>query len=293
MNRWVWPGLILLSILWGGAYLIIEIALKSYSPVLVVLGRVTLAALFLLPFALRHGVLSALKKQPGWVLLTVMMQATLPMLLLTFGQHWLSASLAGIIIGAQPLFVALLALKFDPAERPQGVRGLIGLLIGFTGLTLLFGIDLSGGARALLGGLMLVGAALSYACGALLIHRKLTFAEPLGIATAAMSISTVVLLIPGLLSLPNTAPSLPSSIALLTLGIVFTGVTLTLNYSLIAHAGPARATLAFYLSPGVTVVLSWLLLGEQISWSTGLGLVAIVTGSALAANRVRVSARIS
>jgi drug/metabolite transporter (DMT)-like permease len=293
MNRWVWPGLILLSILWGGAYLVIEIALESYSPVLVVLGRVTLAALFLLPFALHQGVLSALKQQPSWVLLTVVIQATVPMLLLTFGQHWLSASLAGIIIGAQPLFVALLALKFDPAERPQGMRGLIGLLIGFAGLTLLFGIDLSGGLRALLGGLMLVGAALSYAGGALLIHRKLTFAEPLGIATAAMCVSTIVLFIPGLLSLPNTTPSLPSSIALLALGIVFTGATLTLNYSLIAYAGPARATLAFYLSPGVTVVLSWLLLGEQISWSKVVGLVAIVTGSALAANRVRVSARVS
>lgn len=255
---------------------------------LVVLGRVTLAAVFLLPFALRQGVLPVLMKQPGWVLLTVVMQATVPLLLLTFGQHWVSASLAGIIIGAQPLFVALLALKFDPAERPQGVLGVVGLLLGFAGLGLLFGIDLSGGTRALLGGLMLVGAALSYACGALLIHRKLTFAEPLGIATAAMLISTVVLLIPGLLSLPNTAPSLPSSIALLTLGIVFTGATLTLNYSLIAYAGPARATLAFYFSPGVAVVLSWLLLSERISWSTVLGLVAIVAGSALAANRVRV-----
>lgn len=61
-----------------------------------------------------------------------------------------------------------------------------------------------------------------------------------------------------------------------------------LNYSLIKQAGPARATLAFYLSPGVAVVLSWLLLDEHISWSTGLGLVAIVAGSALAANRVRV-----
>ena len=72
------------------------------------------------------------------------------------------------------------------------------------------------------------------------------------------------------------------------MGIVFTGVTLTLNYSLIKYAGPARATLAFYLSPGVAVILSWLLLDERISWSTGLGLVAIVAGSALAANRVRV-----
>jgi drug/metabolite transporter (DMT)-like permease len=186
------------------------------------------------------------------------------------------------------LFVALLALKFDPDERPQGILGLFGLLLGFAGLVLLFGVDLTGGTQALFGGILLVGAALCYACGALLIHNKLTFAEPLGIATVAMLVSVAALLIPGLLAVPDARPSLASTTALLALGIVFTGVTLTLNYSLIKHAGPARATLAFYLSPGVAVVLSWLLLGEHISWSTGLGLVTIVAGSALAANRVRV-----
>jgi drug/metabolite transporter (DMT)-like permease len=288
MSRWLWLGIGALSLLWGGAYLVIDIALRGFPPVLVVLGRVTLAALFLLPFALRRRVLPALKQQPGWVLVTVLLQATVPLLLLTIGQHWLSPGLAGIIVGAQPLFVAVLALNFDPDERPHGVSGLLGLLLGFVGLLLLFGVDLSGGTRALLGGVLLVGAALCYACGALLIHNKLTFAEPLGIATAAMFVSVVALAIPGALAVPDAHPNVASVVALLALGIVFTGVTLTLNYSLIKHAGPARATLAFYLSPGVAVVLSWLLLDEHVSWSTVVGLVAIVAGSALAANRVRV-----
>jgi drug/metabolite transporter (DMT)-like permease len=285
MSRWVWPGIGVLSFLWGGAYLVIDVALRGFPPVLVVLGRVTLAALFLLPFALKRGVLPALT---GWVLVTVLLQATAPMLLLTIGQHWLSPGLAGIIVGSQPLFVAMLALKFDPDERPQGLLGVFGLLLGFAGLVLLFGVDLSGGTQAFFGGVLLVGSALCYACGALLIHNKLTFAEPLGIATVAMLVSVVVLLIPSLFALPEAEPTPASATALVALGIVFTGVTLTLNYSLIQHAGPARATLSFYLSPGVAVILSWLLLGEHISWSTVLGLVAIVAGSALAANRVRV-----
>jgi drug/metabolite transporter (DMT)-like permease len=169
---------------------------------------VTLAALFLLPFAVKRGALPALKQKPGWVVSTVLLQATAPLLLLTIGQHWLSPGLAGVIIGAQPLFVALLALKFDPDERPQGILGLLGLLLGFAGLVLLFGVDLSGGARALFGGVLLVSAALCYACGALLIHNKLTFAEPLGIATVAMLVSVAALLIPGLLAVSDARPSL-------------------------------------------------------------------------------------
>jgi len=288
MSRWTWLGLAVLSTLWGAAYLVIELALESYKPPLVVLVRVFLAAVFLLPFALHEKVLPALRTQPDWVLLTVLMQSTVPLLLLTYGQQWLSASLTGILIGAQPLFVALLAIKFDPAEKPQGRRGVIGLLLGFTGLVLVFGVDLSGGRQALIGGLLVTAAALCYAIGSLLIHRKLTFARPLGIATAAMVVSTAVLIVPGILSLPDSPPSARSSLALVALGIVFTGVTLTIFYGLIARAGPARATLAFYLSPGITVVLGGLLLHERISWSTALGLVAIVAGSALAANRVQV-----
>src|SRR6266567_932298 len=180
MNRWIWPGIGALSLLWGGAYLVIDLALRGFPPVLVVLGRVTLTFLFLLPFALKRKVLPALRKQPGWVLLTVLLQATAPLLLLTIGQNLLSPALAGVIVGSQPLFVAVLALKFDPKERPQGIPGLIGLLLGFAGLVLLFGVDLSGGTRAALGGALLVASALCYACGALLIHNKLNFAEPLG-----------------------------------------------------------------------------------------------------------------
>lgn len=288
MKRWIWPGITALSLLWGGAYLVIDLALRGFPPVLVVLGRVALAASFLLPIALKRNVLPALKQRPWRVLTTVLLQATLPMLLLTIGQHWLSPGLAGIIVGSQPLFVAILALKYAPDERPQGKTALVGLMLGFAGLILLFGLDISGGERAVFGGALLVGSAFCYACGALLIHKKLNFAEPLGVATAAMLVSTAVLLVPGLLAIPDANPTQASIIALIALGIVFTGLTLTLNYSLIKYAGPARATLAFYLSPGVAVVLSWMLLGERISWSTGLGLVAIVLGSALAANRVRI-----
>jgi drug/metabolite transporter (DMT)-like permease len=86
-----------------------------------------------------------------------------------------------------------------------------------------------------------------------------------------------------LVLLPDHLPSAQATIALAVLGIVCTGFTLTLFYSLIARAGPARAALAYYLSPGVAVVLGWLFLGEHVTASTALGLVAIVVGSALAA----------
>jgi drug/metabolite transporter (DMT)-like permease len=290
MTRWTWTGLLVLSALWGAAYLAIDAALRGFPPVLVVLGRVALAAVILLPVARRRRVLGPLLRHPWWVLGTVLVQSTAPLLLLTYGQQWLSSSLTGILIGAQPLFVALLAIRFDPDEKPQGVTGVLGLVIGAAGLVLIFGVDLRGGGHTLLGGVLVVSAALCYAVGALLIHRKLEFAHPLGVATAAMTTSTIVLLVPGVLALPQAHPTASSVLALILLGTVFTAATLTLFYGLIARSGPATATLAFYLSPGFTVLLGWALYDVRITWSTLTGLAAIVLGSAMAARRVRVEA---
>jgi drug/metabolite transporter (DMT)-like permease len=287
MSRRNWFLLLTLSALWGAAYLFIAVALRGFPPVVVVFGRVVLAALFLVPLAIHRGVLKAARKHPWWVLVTVLFQATTPLLLLTYGQQWLSTGLTGVLIGAQPLFVAILATWFAPDERPQGVRGLVGLLLGFMGVALLFGVDIGDSSDLLLGGILVTAAALFYAIGSILIHQKLGFMEPLGVATSAMIVASTVLVIPATLSLPVHWPPMSSVFALVALGIVFTALTLNIFYGLIANAGAGKATLAFYLSPGVTVILGWLFLHERVQWSTVIGLAAIIAGSVLAANRAQ------
>ncbi|NJP96406.1 DMT family transporter [Nonomuraea sp. FMUSA5-5] len=263
-------------------YLLIEITLRELSPTLVVLGRTASAAAVLTPIALHRQALQPLLQRPRAVIETVLMQSTAPLLLLTVGQQYVSAGIASILVGAQPLFVALLAMRFAPQERPRGRQGALGLLLGLLGLVLLFGIDLRGGYQALLGGLLVLASAVCYAAGALMIRHRLADAEPLGVATGAMLITTVALLIPGLFSLPASMPSLPALGALLVLGVVCTGGTLVLFYTLISRSGPAHAALAFYLSPAFAVVLGAVLLQEQPAISTVFGLAAIVAGAILA-----------
>lgn len=289
MNRRNWLLLGTLSVLWGAAYLVIAVALRGFPPVVVVFGRVFLAALFLAPLAIRRNVLKPLRAHPWFVLVTVFVQSTAPLLLLTYGQQWLSAGLTGVLIGAQPLFVAALATWFAPDEKPEGARGVIGLAMGFAGIALLFAVDIGGSSHLMLGGGLVTAAALCYAVGSILIHRKLGFAEPLGVATFAMLVISAATVIPAVLMMPDQMPPIASVVALVALGVVFTALTLTVFYGLIARAGPSKATLAFYLSPGVTVVLGWALLDEQVQWSTVVGLVAIIVGSVLAAGKTEVS----
>jgi drug/metabolite transporter (DMT)-like permease len=285
VTRRAWVELVLLSALWGAVYPLITIALRDFPPVTVVLGRVLLAALLLLPVALRRDALRELWRHPRAITETVLVQSTVPLLLLTFGQQYVSSGLAGVLIGAQPLFVALLAVRFDPAERPQGWQGGAGIALGFAGLVLLFGVDLRGGHRALLGGALVLIAALGYAAGAIMIHRRHADAPPLGVATSAMLVTTAILAVPATLTLPSRAPGMGPVVALVVLGVACTGATLVLFYTLIARTGPARAALAFYLSPAFAVGFGAVSLHEDIGPTTIVGLVAIVTGSVLAAQR--------
>lgn len=285
MNRRAWLELIVLSALWGGVYPLIEITVRELSPAVVVLGRVGLAALILVPLAIRRDALRELWQRPRAIIETVLVQSTAPLLLLTTGQRYVSSGLAGILVGAQPLFVALLAVRFAPEERPSGWKGVLGIALGLVGLVLLFGADLHDGGVALLGGVLVLAAAVCYAAGAIMIHVRHAEAPPLGVATSAMLITTAAMLIPAGLSLPPRPPSIGVAVALVVLGVVCTGATLVLFYTLIARSGPARAALAFYLSPAFAVAFGAALFHERVRLTALVGLMAIIGGSVLAASR--------
>jgi drug/metabolite transporter (DMT)-like permease len=285
MTRRAWAQLLALAALWGAVYPLNEIILRELSPVLVVLGRVFLAAGMLVPVAVRGGSLRNLWKHPRAIVETALVQSTVPLLLLTLGQQYVPSGIAGILIGAQPLFVALLAMRFDPAERPAGWAGGIGIMLGLMGLVLLFGIELRGGWHAFVGGALVLAAALSYAAGSIMIHKRHVDAPPVGVATSAMLVTAVAMAIPAVASLPNRMPGAEVVGALAILGVFCTGLPLVVFYSLISDTGPARAALAFFLSPAFAVAFGAILLDETLTTSVVAGLIAIVAGSALASRR--------
>ncbi len=295
-GRWrnhtaVWLTALVTPIFWVvrvaevAVYPLIAIALRQLSPVVVVFGRVALAALLLTPVAVRHDALRPLWKHPRMIIETVLVQSTLPLLLLTIGQRHVDAGLAAILIGAQPVFVALLAYRWAPEQRPCGPTGILGIALGVLGLMLLFGLDLRGGRSALVGGGLVLAAAGCYAAGTIMIHRRHADVPPLGVATSAMLVTTVALAAPTVAALPRRVPTADVLAAMAVLGVVCTGCSLVLFYTLIVHVGPARAALAFYLSPGFAVAFGAVFLAEELTASAAAGLLAIVTGSLLAAHR--------
>ena len=165
MSTRAWLMFAAMSFLWGIPYLFIKIAVdEGLSPAFVSWARVLLAAVVLLALAARAGLLSQLRGRGRWLLAYAVLEIAVPFPLIAAGEQRIDSSLAAIIIAAAPLMVAVLALRFDPAERAHGSR-LVGMLVGFSGVVVLIGVDVAGSTDELLGALAVLLAALGYAAG--------------------------------------------------------------------------------------------------------------------------------
>ena len=282
MDRRSWSLLLVLGAIWGASYLFIKIGLRDLSPSMVAFVRIALAALVLLPVAASQGALTGVRSRAGWLALVGAVQVAGPFVLISAGEEEISSSLAGILVASAPLFTALLAVWVDREERSQGLR-LGGVLVGFGGVGLLLGVDLGGSESALLGGLAVVLASLGYAIGGFLVKHRLAGVAPVGMSAAVMAAGAILLLPPALLTAPETAPGLGPAAAVAVLGVLGTGVAFVIFYGLIASIGPARTFLVTYIAPGFAVVYGALLLSEQVTVATLVGLALILSGSWLAA----------
>lgn len=278
MTRRTWMLMAGAAATWGASYMFIKVALDDLSEGALVFLRVLLGAAVLLPLAARAGALAPLRGRLGWLTAITVTQVVAPFLLITFGEHEVPSAMAGILVSAAPIFTALLATRMDRSERLTGWGG-AGIAVGMIGVVLLFGVDLSGDAGALLGGGLILLAALSYALSALLVKRHLTGSPPVGIVAGQMAIASVLTLPLLLADPPTSAPHADTVLAMLALGTGGTGLAFLWYYTLLAELGPGRASLIAYLAPGFAVAYGALVLGESITPATVAGLALILLGS--------------
>ena len=282
MDRRSWLALLSIAAIWGASYLFIKISLRDFDPVVVSWARVALGVGVLLPFAYAAGALRALRGRWLTIATVGVAQVAAPFVLIAWGEEEISSALAGILVASTPVFAALLAFRFDPADAPRG-SGLAGVALGLAGVALLLGVDLGGSGDELIGGLAVVLASFGYAVGGYMVRLRLPDVPPVGVATGVLLTSSVLLLPGAVLLAPDAAPAAGPVAALLALGIAGTGVAFGIFYWLIDRVGPARTFVVTYLAPAFAVVYGATLLDESISAATIGGLVLVIGGSWLAA----------
>ncbi len=272
------------SIIWGSSFLFIRLAVEHMPPAWVVFGRTLLGAAFLVPLAARRHAFRGVRRVLVPVVIVTVLDMAAPAFLTAWGEEHVSSSVAGILTATDPLFTAVLALWLIRSEVPDRRRTL-GLAIGFIGVVALLGIDLRGSALELLGAGAVILDALGYAGAALLYRRWLEDQAALGVTALMTVISSVLFLPAAAVDVPRHVPPAGSILALVTLGIVNTGLAYWLFYLLIDEAGAAVASVITYLMPVVALFLGVGLLGERLTSGAVAGLVLIAFGAWLATSR--------
>ena len=283
MDRRNWILLLALAALWGASYLFIKVALDDvFSPWAIVSIRTALAALVLVPLALKLGVLTSLRGRLGPIVVLAFVQVAGPLTLIGVGEEHIASSLTGILVASAPIFTFLLAFALSGEQR-DSPSALAGLAIGIVGVGMLLGVDAGGGAGAIAGGLMVIVAAFGYAVAAWYLKRNLSGVEPVATVAGTQAVAALVTLPLGLTHIPDAAPSFDAVASLITLGVFCTGIAFVIFHSLVASDGPSRASLVGYIAPVFSIFYGVVLLDEGFTAWTAAGLVLILGGSWLAA----------
>jgi drug/metabolite transporter (DMT)-like permease len=276
-----WTTFAILCVIWGVPYFFIKLALTDLSPVCIAWGRITLAAVILVPIAWKRGVLKPVLAHKGAVCAFAVAELVIPFSLIAIGEQWMSSSLAGILVATVPLTVVLIAPYFGVRER-LGSRRIIGLAIGFSGVIALLGLDTGHGPMLWAGVAAMLVAVVGYAVGPLVVQRYLSDVDELGALAGSLVVASVVLLPFAAASAPDLMPSVLSLSSVAALGVVCTALALLLYFYLINEAGASRASVVAYINPAVAALLGVLVLNESFGMGAGVGLCMILYGSWLA-----------
>jgi drug/metabolite transporter (DMT)-like permease len=284
MSRRYGPLIVVLAALWGSSYLFIKVGVRDFEPTVLMTLRLLVGGLLLLGFlAATTGageVVSSVRGawREGLVVGTI--NGALPFTLIAWGETHIDSGVAAIANASVPIFVALLAIKVNPAERSSGLK-LVGILVGLVGVGVLAGVHPEGGGWAALGTLAVVLASLSYAAGGLVGQRALGRVTGPVLAASSMLYGGVLLLPFALFQLPDHAPGWKPVLSLLGLAVLGTAVAQLILFRVLRLYGAARLSLVTYLIPVFALLYGSVILDEPLRTSMLIGLGLILGGVAL------------
>src|SRR5262245_12269481 len=148
------PLILTLAASWGSSYLFIKVGVRDFEPTVLMTLRLLIAGVLLLAFlATTTGGGAALTQvrgawREGFVFGAI--NGAIPFTLIAWGETHIDSGVAAIAQASVPIFVALLAIKFNPSQRSSGMR-LVGILVGLLGVGVLAGIHPEGGGWAVAG----------------------------------------------------------------------------------------------------------------------------------------------
>lgn len=277
-----WLMISLLSLLWGGSFFFIEIALTELPTLTLVFLRVFLAAVALWLFVFFKGI-TVPKSMSIWFSFFCMglLNNVIPFSLIVWGQTHITSGLASIFNATTPLFTVMVAalLLSDETLKKNKV---IGIIFGFIGILIMIGHSaLEGVSVNIFAKLAVLGAALSYACAGVYGRRfKDKGIHPIVAAAGQISASALFLcpFVCILNGVPHALPSIKVVCAISALAIVSTAIAYVLYFKLLASAGATNVSLVTFLVPVSAIILGIVVLNETLLLPQIIGMAVIALG---------------
>ena len=271
--------LTLLALIWASAFFNIKIATYSFGPVTIALLRVFFGAIPVLILCLYKKIkVEAFSKDWYWFAIIGFINLVVPFFLISYGVKSVQSNLAAILMSTTPLSSTILGHYYTKDEKFNFTKT-IGILIGFAGIVYLFSDNLlineSNFFSAIL---ILVGSTCYVIGGVLTLKIKEKKNENV---TGSILIWAVIILIPlsFLIEKPWTYnPSIQSTISVIYLGLVSTGIAWLLRFKILVDNGLIFQSQVSYLIPIFGTILSYIFLKELITVKVLISLIAVVIG---------------
>ncbi len=274
--------LTLLSLIWGGSFTLIKVAVDTIPALTMTSARVTIAALLLILISRLRG-FSLPRERGVWAAFVVqgLLQSALPFTLISWGERHIASGLAGVLNATPPMFVLLITIVTGHGGQRITGQKIIGVGLGLAGVLVTLGFQSLRDVEtaAPLAQAAVLGASLCYALAPMWGQRFAAF-PAIVTAAGAMSCAAFTMLPAALIiEQPWTlSPTFEALGAVIVLAILCTAFAMVIYFRLVRTLGSLGTTSGSYLRAGFAVALGIVVLGESFDWSTLAGMALIVLG---------------
>jgi len=282
MTPYEWYLLTILSIVWGGSFFFVGVAVDALPPLTIVALRVSLATFALLVVVYFAGLRmpASLKVWMAFIFMGFLNNA-LPFTLIVWGQRHIASGLASILNATTPLFT-IVAAHFLTKDEKMTNNKIMGVIIGFAGVVIMLGHEVLGGlGDSVFAQLAVLGAAISYSLAGIYGGRfKQLGIKPVVTATGQVAGSSLILIpLAVFYDKPSTlpVPGFEIWLAILGLALISTAFAYILYFRILSTAGATNLLLVTLLIPVSAILLGTAILGEQLEpkHMVGMGLIGI------------------
>jgi drug/metabolite transporter (DMT)-like permease len=272
--------LLFLGAIWGSSFFNIKIATYSYQPYTLALIRVILATVLMLAVSSFYKIkIQVFSKNWKIYALVGICNLTIPFSLIAIGTNKIDSYLAAMLMSTTPISGSILAHFFIKDEKITFLKTL-GIILGFSGILLLFFDKLIVNENNSLFVLLIILGSTFYSISGIIILKKLKKSGNINVTTSTLIWSVITLLpLSFILEEPfKSTPTFESTLSLIYLGVVATGFAWWLRFKILAKNGIVFQTQVTYLIPIFGVIFGALILDEQITWKVLASLIIIMTG---------------